>query len=162
MLGKECIEPGCHNPAIPNKPRCKPHRNAYDRASYVRRVREEYTYQQQVFDRAGDYRRYVADGLFCVDIQTGNMVAFLTEDKAQEFSDHMFKQDGMKSIMVRWGIRTDEAKPEPEVVDKPVIPWNRNPYDLTELSITLNYDRFESDRPGYDRARYRTRREEAA
>lgn len=158
MLGKECREVGCTDSAIAKGALCAHHKYTHDSRSH-RQIKHPI---QKVYDRAGDYRRWVADGLFCVDIQTGNIVAFPTEDKAQEFSDHMFKQGGVKSIMIRWGIRTDEANPEPVVVDKPVIPWNRNPYDLTELSIGLSYDRFESDRPGYDRTRSRTRRKEAA
>jgi hypothetical protein len=153
---KECREEGCHSQPWGKDSRCGVHRYEYEQARRNVRV------TQKVYDRAGEYRRWVTDGLFCVDIQTGNMVAFPTEDKAKEFSDYMFRQEGMKSVMVRWGIETDEAKPRPAVVDKPILPWNRNPYDLTELSITLSYDSFESDRPGYDRARSRTRREEAA
>lgn len=161
-LGKECSVEGCHLEATKTKPRCREHHNEYNRLCKQHALPQRNWTEQQVYDRAGDYRRWVADGLQCVDLQTGNRVAFPSETLATEFSDYMFKQDGLKSIMIRWGIRTDEAKPEPKVVDKPVLPWNRNPYDLTELSITLNYDRFESDRPGYDGARYRTRREEAA
>lgn len=63
---------------------------------------------------------YIQKGWIAHHVTDEDLIWFPHKILAEQFVDHMnakLAADSFKSTLIRWGIKTDEAKPEPEIIE---------------------------------------------
>lgn len=96
----------------------------------------------QQIDRAGRFgadhywtyeKNPYGSGYFAIEIPSGDKIFYSRESYAREWcarQNIVLNQEAFKSVLIRWGMRTDESKPVPETATIVVDSYRKHDYNL--------------------------------